>query len=102
MRLVRERPSRHDELAETVDVPRERLGRLALLGGGCRRFCPGDVSRPATLSSSSFVGVGTGIESWRYCSVGMSVLKDGRPSSDIPPDIVPGWNSIASGLKEKW
>jgi len=38
VRLVRERPSRHDEPAETVDVPRERLGRLALLGGGCSRF----------------------------------------------------------------
>lgn len=38
VRFVRERPSRpsrHDEPAETFDVPRDRLGLLARLEGGC-------------------------------------------------------------------
>lgn len=35
VRFVRERPLRHDEPADTFDVPRDKLGLLALLGGGC-------------------------------------------------------------------
>ena len=86
----RERPSRQDE-PETFEVPRERLGLPALLGGGCSLDWLGDVPRPARLSSSSLVGVGTGIESRRYCSVGKdtsegksATCSSGRTSGKVP------------------
>jgi hypothetical protein len=90
VRFVRERPSRHEEPAETLDVPRDKLGLLALLGGGCSLLWPGGVPRPATLSSSSFVGVGTGIERRRYCSAGMNASGFGKKSSGRPLANVPG------------
>ena len=68
--VERGRLSRHDDPPETLDVPRDKLGLLALLGGGCSLLGPGDVPSPASLSSSSIVGVRAGMERRKYCSVG--------------------------------
>ena len=58
---------------------------------------------PARLSSSSAVGVRTGIERRKYCSGGMnaSMGRSAICSSDRMFVMVLGWNSVASGLKEK-
>ena len=79
--VERGRLSRHDEAPETFDVPRDKLGLLALLAGGCNLFWPGDVPSPARLSSSSVVGVRAGMERCRYCSLGRAASGVGADSS---------------------
>jgi hypothetical protein len=96
------RPAPHDEVPDTLDAPRDRLGLVDRVWLGCKLFWPGEVPRPTTLSSSSLLGVGTGMERRRYCSVGMRTSgADPKFSVGLKAAVL-GWNSCASGLKEKF
>jgi hypothetical protein len=90
------------EEPDTFDVPLERLGLPWRLACGCRLVCAGEAPRPPKLSSSSLLGVGVGMESCRNCSEEMKASGGSAISAIGAKAAVPGWNSRASGLKEKF